>query len=128
MAEFLNKIIPNVMARTDIFWESFRDTFIMVGWAGGISFLIGIILGITLIVTRPSGIVPNQVIYQVIDKIVNFFRCSTQQSNHGNRNRRKRRNRAAYLWTPTILYQTDGNSNVGCKSWIDRGCTVYGTE
>ena len=32
MAEFLNKIIPNVMARTDIFWESFRDTFIMVGW------------------------------------------------------------------------------------------------
>ena len=74
MAEFLNKIIPNVMARTDIFWESFRDTFIMVGWAGGISFLIGIILGITLIVTRPSGIVPNKVIYQVIDKIVNFFR------------------------------------------------------
>ena len=74
MAEFLNKIIPNVMARTDIFWESFRDTFIMVGWAGGISFMIGIILGITLIVTRPSGIVPNQVIYQVIDKIVNFFR------------------------------------------------------
>ena len=62
------------MARTDIFWESFRDTFIMVGWAGGISFLIGIILGITLIVIRPSGIVPNQVIYQVIDKIVNFFR------------------------------------------------------
>ena len=59
MAEFLNKIIPNVMARTDIFWESFRDTFIMVGWAGGISFLIGIILGITLIVLL-SGTSPTR--------------------------------------------------------------------
>lgn len=74
MEEFLNRLIPNVMARTDIFWESFCDTFIMVGWAGGISFLIGLLFGIILIVTKPSGIVPNRVIYQIIDKVVNFFR------------------------------------------------------
>lgn len=74
MEEFLNKIIPNVMARTDIFWDSFRDTFLMVGWSGAISFVIGIILGVTLIVTKPGGILPNKAAYQIIDKVVNFFR------------------------------------------------------
>lgn len=74
MQEFLNKIIPNVMARTDIFWESFRDTFVMVGWAGAISFVIGILLGVVLIITKEGGIHENRIVYQVIDKLINFFR------------------------------------------------------
>lgn len=74
MEEFLNKFIPNVMARTDIFWDSFRDTFLMVGWSGAISFVIGIVLGVMLIVTKPGGILPNKAVYQIIDKVVNFFR------------------------------------------------------
>lgn len=74
MQEFLNKIIPNVMARTDIFWESFRDTFVMVGWAGAISFVIGILLGVVLIITKEGGIHENRIVYQVIDKMINFFR------------------------------------------------------
>lgn len=74
MQEFLNKIIPNVMARTDIFWESFRDTFVMVGWAGAISFIIGILLGVVLIITKEGGIHENRIVYQVIDKLINFFR------------------------------------------------------
>ena len=74
MQEFLNKIIPNVMARTDIFWESFRDTFVMVGGAGAISFVIGILLGVVLIITKEGGIHENRIVYQVIDKLINFFR------------------------------------------------------
>lgn len=74
MQELLNKIIPNVMARTDIFWESFRDTFVMVGWAGAISFVIGILLGVVLIITKEGGIHENRIVYQVIDKLINFFR------------------------------------------------------
>ena len=74
MQEFLNKIIPNVMARTDIFWESFRDTFVMVGWAGAISFVIGILLGVVLIITKEGGIHENRIVYQVIDKLINLFR------------------------------------------------------
>lgn len=74
MQEFLNKIIPNVIARTDIFWESFRDTFVMVGWAGAISFVIGILLGVVLIITKEGGIHENRIVYQVIDKLINFFR------------------------------------------------------
>lgn len=74
MQEFLNKIIPNVMARTDIFWEIFRDTFVMVGWAGAISFVIGILLGVVLIITKEGGIHENRIVYQVIDKLINFFR------------------------------------------------------
>lgn len=74
MQELLNKIIPNVMARTDIFWESFRDTFVMVGWAGAISFVIGILLGVVLIITKEGGIHENRIVYQIIDKLINFFR------------------------------------------------------
>ncbi len=74
MEELLNRWIPNVMCRTDIFWKSVRETFVMVGWAGSISFLIGILLGVTLIITKKDGICENRLIYQVIDKIINFFR------------------------------------------------------
>ena len=74
MQEFLKKIIHNVMARTDIFWESFRDTFVMLGGAGSISFVIGILLGVVLIITKEGGIHENRIVYQVIDKLINFFR------------------------------------------------------
>lgn len=74
MAELLNQWIPNVMVRTDVLWESFVDTFVMVGWSGAISFVVGLILGVALIVTRPGNIMENHILYQMIDKVINFFR------------------------------------------------------
>lgn len=74
MAELLNQWIPNVMVRTDVLWQSFADTIVMVGWSGAISFVVGLILGITLVITRPGNIMENRVCYQMIDKVVNFFR------------------------------------------------------
>ena len=46
----------------------------MVGWAGAISFVIGILLGVVLIITKEGGIHENRIVYQVIDKLINFFR------------------------------------------------------
>lgn len=74
MAELLNQWIPNVMVRTDVLWESFVDTLVMVGWSGAISFAVGLILGVALIVTRPGNIMENHILYQIIDKVINFFR------------------------------------------------------
>ena len=46
----------------------------MVGWSGSIAFVLGLFLGIVLTVTKPGGILEQKVVYQVLDKLVNFFR------------------------------------------------------
>ena len=74
MEDILNKLIPNVMERTDILIQSIIDTFLMTGLAGLISFIVGILSGITLTVTKDKGILENRVVYQIIDKSINFFR------------------------------------------------------
>ena len=74
MEDILNKLIPNVMERTDILIQSIIDTFLMTGLAGLISFIVGILSGITLTVTKDEGILENRAVYQIIDKSINFFR------------------------------------------------------
>ena len=74
MTEFLTSIMPNVMDRLPDFYQAIGDTLIMVGWSGGIAFVLGLFLGIVLTVTKPGGILEQKVVYQVLDKFVNFFR------------------------------------------------------
>lgn len=74
MQEFLNSIIPNVMEKLPQFYKSFEQTLIMVGWSGSISFVLGLLLGIVITVTKKGGILQNSAIYQFLDKVINFFR------------------------------------------------------
>jgi D-methionine transport system permease protein len=78
MSEQLNdllvSIMPNVMNKLDTFWEAIVDTLVMVAWSGSISFVLGLVLGVAVVVTRPGGIMQNTVVFQVIDKLVNLFR------------------------------------------------------
>ena len=74
MQEILNRYLPNVMERLPAFGKAIGDTLIMVAWSGSIAFVLGLVLGVVLIVTRPGGILENKVLYQVLDKVVNFFR------------------------------------------------------
>lgn len=74
MAELLNQWIPNVMDRPDVFFKSIIETFVMVGWSGGISFVLGMFFGIVITITKPGNILENRIIYQLIDKVVNLFR------------------------------------------------------
>ncbi|MBQ7174602.1 MAG: ABC transporter permease [Lachnospiraceae bacterium] len=71
---FIENSLPNVYAHWGDFLSAMKDTLIMELWAGSVSFLIGLILGIVLTVTRPGGILENRIIYQTLDKIVNMFR------------------------------------------------------
>ena len=43
-------------------------------WAGAISFVLGLALGVLLTVTKPGGILENKVVYQIVDKLVSLFR------------------------------------------------------
>ena len=74
MKEILNRYLPNVMERLPAFGKAIGDTLIMVAWSGSIAFVLGLALGVVLIVTRPGGILENKVLYQVLDKVINFFR------------------------------------------------------
>ncbi len=45
MQEFLNNIIPIVMAKLPDFYAAIGDTLLMVVWSGAISFVLGLTLG-----------------------------------------------------------------------------------
>ncbi|MBQ7577488.1 MAG: ABC transporter permease [Synergistaceae bacterium] len=62
------------MRRLPEFWKACGDTLLMEVWAGSICYVLGLIFGIILTVTKPGGIMENRPVYQVLDKIINLFR------------------------------------------------------
>ena len=74
MQEFLNTYFGNVMAKLPDFYGSILDTLRMTGRAGAIAFVGGLFLGVVLTVTKEGCILQAKALYQVLDKIINFFR------------------------------------------------------
>ncbi len=66
--------MPNMVARSDQFWQAFRETLQMVGIVGVLSVLIGIPFGVLLFTTKPGGILQNRPIHFVLNKICDIFR------------------------------------------------------
>ncbi|WP_295153792.1 methionine ABC transporter permease [uncultured Brachyspira sp.] len=75
MLDILNNLMPNVMADLPRLYQSIIQTFTMLFLSGIISFFIGGFLGILLIVTKRFGIMENIIVYEVLSKIINFFRA-----------------------------------------------------
>lgn len=74
MQEFLINTIPNVMKKLPVFYTAIADTIVMTLWSGIISFFLGLFFGVVLVVTKPGAICENKVVFQVLDKLTNFFR------------------------------------------------------
>ena len=74
MQEWFLNTVPNVAGKLPDFYEAIKDTLVMTFWSGAISFLLGLILGVIITVTRPKGILENKAVFQVLDKVINFFR------------------------------------------------------
>lgn len=74
MNEWLEAIMPNVMAYSDKFLDSCKATGQMFLIAGVLTFAFGCFFGILLTVTKKGGISENKVIYQIVDKVTNIFR------------------------------------------------------
>ncbi|MHA8137661.1 methionine ABC transporter permease [Lactobacillaceae bacterium Scapto_B20] len=70
----LNKYFPNIASNFPEFTQSIIETLEMVIIAGLISFVISLVLAVTLVVTQPRGIAPNAFVWNIVDKIVNLFR------------------------------------------------------
>ena len=74
MQDILLKLIPNVMKDLNILGRSILETLQRTGRAGLISFILGMLFGTTLVVTRRGGILENRVIYEILDKLINILR------------------------------------------------------
>lgn len=74
MQEFLTSVLPNVMSKPNDLYISFSQTIYMMFISGLISFALGIVFGVILIVTSEAGILKNRLIYTLLDNLVNIFR------------------------------------------------------
>lgn len=74
MQEFLNNLIPNVIDKLPAFYTAISDTLVMTAWSGILIFAFGLLFGVVITVTQKGGILENNIIYQILDKLINFFR------------------------------------------------------
>lgn len=74
MSNFFNTYAPNLVKYQDEFIKALLQTFELIGKSGIFALILGLILGVTLVVTRKNGILENRVIYQMLDKFTNLFR------------------------------------------------------
>lgn len=77
MTDFLNRIVPNVLANwtgengmVQGIWQTLYMTF----WTTLIGGFIGLVLGIALVIYDEQGILSNRWVYSILDKVVNIFR------------------------------------------------------
>lgn len=71
---WLFTLIPNVIEYWDQFLSSIVDTLLMMLYSGVFIFVLGILLGTLMVVSRPGGILANRLVYQVLEKTINLFR------------------------------------------------------
>ena len=74
MAELLNQIIPDVVARSDQLWRAFWETIQMVGISGAISLVLGLPYGVLLFTTREGGVLQNRPVNFILGRVCDFFR------------------------------------------------------
>ncbi len=74
MLEILEQYIPNLIDYSDEFFKSIGETLQMLSLSGIYSLIVGLFLGTLLVVTRKGNILENNIIHQIIDKLVNLFR------------------------------------------------------
>ena len=74
MRKTLVNWMPHVMERLPDLWEAVADTLLMVLWSGAVSFLLGMLLGVLLTVTKPGAILETHPMNQIVDKGGRLFR------------------------------------------------------
>ena len=74
MHELLLELFPYTMKSLPMLWRSTVETLQMTFWSGSISFVLGLVLGVLLIITRRGGLMENRPVYEVLDKSINLFR------------------------------------------------------
>lgn len=74
MLQILHTLMPNVIELFPDMLKALEETIIMVLISGSTSTIFGIIIGVTLVVTRPNNILENNLVYNTVGKVINAFR------------------------------------------------------
>lgn len=74
MTDLIIRIIPNFERASSELMQSFTQTIQMVFFSGLISFVFGVILGVSLVVMKRGGILENLIFYNILDKSINIIR------------------------------------------------------
>ena len=75
MLDFLTQLMPNVIDKWPAFVQACVESLQMIAFSGIISFVFGLIFGVTLTVTNKDGILENRIIWTILDKLVNIIRA-----------------------------------------------------
>lgn len=75
MMILIEKYLPNVSQIPEEFIIATKQTLFMTFWTAIIAGILGIILGVVLIVTRPKGLLEQPILYHVLDKGINICRA-----------------------------------------------------
>ena len=70
----LEHLFPHVVENPDVFVQSILETLQMFLIATPEWFILGIIFGLTLAITKPGGMWENRVVFQFLDKLTNLCR------------------------------------------------------
>lgn len=74
MSEFFQKNFSNFIDYQDEFIKSIGETFTMLFFSGIFVLIFGLIIGTILVVTKKGNLLENQIVYHIIDKVINVFR------------------------------------------------------
>ena len=74
MYQLFEKYFPNVVQLKQEFLQSTWETLYMVFWTALIAGVLGVLLGVVLVSTGPSGVLKNPPLYSVLEKIINVCR------------------------------------------------------
>lgn len=74
MNTFLEMYFPNVLQIESEILNSIWETLYMVGVTALIACVLGVILGVTLVVTEAGGILESRRVYNSLERAVNVFR------------------------------------------------------
>lgn len=70
----LEQLFPHVFENPDVFVQSILETLQMFLIATPEWFILGIIFGLTLAITKPGGMWENRAVFQFLDKLTNLCR------------------------------------------------------
>lgn len=72
MYQLFEKYFPNVVQLKQEFLQSTWETLYMVFWTALIAGVLGVLLGVVLVSTGPSGVLKNSPLYSVLEKLLMF--------------------------------------------------------
>jgi len=74
MIALFEALVPNFSRASGALWTSIVQTLQMLFGSFTISFVLGVVLGVCLVVMRRGGILENPVLYRIVDKVIDTIR------------------------------------------------------